>query len=119
MSQVHLYIATDGDLLKIGVSMNPGRRMGQHGKAVRLLHSWRRPYARALEASIKGTLAYCCARGSEWFRISESEMLAHVRRTIRIHDDERAMEAGFEPSPRPLPGQPPFVPPFELNWLTP
>lgn len=97
----YLYLATDGDLLKIGISERPERRVRDHGKTVRLIETWERPYAKELERAIKGIMSYCCVRGAEWFSISEKEMLFQIRRTIRIHDDDVAISEGREPSPRP------------------
>lgn len=97
---IALYVATDGDLYKIGISARPEKRMREHGSGVRLVETWERPYAKDLECCVKGILSHRRARGSEWFRISESEMLFQVRRAVRIFDDEQAIKDGKEPSPR-------------------
>lgn len=111
----HLYVATDGSLFKIGISHNPAGRMPQIGAT--LVKVYLRPYARMLESSIKAELSDCCVRGTEWFAITEAEMLARVSRTIRIVDDDEAMKRGIEPSKRPGPGEPQHQPPFALHWL--
>lgn len=111
----HLYVATDGVLFKIGISYNPAGRMRQLG--AKIVKVYRRPYARALEAGVKNVLSDRCARGSEWFSITEAEMLEAVRQHVRVEDDYQAMQRGIEPSKRPGPGEPPHQPPFELQWL--
>jgi len=111
-----LYLATDGRLLKIGITNDPARRMVELGN-LRIVKLWRRTYARALETAIKGILAYAAERGSEWFNLPLQEALFEVERTIRIEDDDRAIQLGVEPSPRPKDGKPPYDPPFELARL--
>lgn len=112
-----LYLATDGEFFKIGISVDPVQRMAALGSSVRLIKSWRRPYARELEDSIKGIFSYARARGTEWFAVPEQEMMFEVQRAVRIYDDERAIQMGLEPSKRPGPSEPSFIPPFELAWL--
>lgn len=110
-----LYVATDGKLFKIGITNNPAQR--EQTLRIRFIQVWRRPWARALELSIKHIFAWAAARGTEWFAVSEAEMLYAVRRVVRIEDDDRAIKRGLEPSKRPADGEPSFMPPFELTWL--
>lgn len=113
----HLYIATDGEYFKIGITHNPAGRMPQIGAT--LVKVYMRPYARMLEANIKSAFADCCVsgRGNEWFAVTEAEILKMVRRAVRIVDDDEAMKRGLEPSKRPGPGEPQHEPPFALEWL--
>lgn len=110
-----LYLATDGVLLKIGITNDPERRMEELG-GLRIIRLWRRPWARALETGIKGILSHAAVRGSEWFDIAVPVALFEITRSVRIVDDDMAMQRGLEPSPRPKPGEPPFEPPYELAW---
>lgn len=111
----HLYIATDGKLLKIGVSEDPKRRMSELGQGVRLIKSWRRTVqmVRELEGYAKGAFSDRSIR-AEWFDVPEEEFVADIARAVRIYDDDLAMRFGREPSRR---CDQPFVPPYELPWL--
>ena len=112
--QQYLYAATDGKLFKIGVTNDLDGRAG--ALRVRFIKTWRRPYATEIERSVIGILAHACARGREWFALTEQEFLWHVHRAIRVEDDDRAIRLGIEPSRRPRPGEPSYEPPFELSW---
>jgi hypothetical protein len=112
----YLYVATDGDLFKIGITDDPDVRA--RTLRVRLVKVWRRPWARKMETSVKNMLAHLCVnRRREWFSITEQEMLSRVTRVVRIEDDDRAIKLGLEPSRRPKAGEAPFEPPSELAWL--
>ena len=111
----YLYVATDGDLFKIGISYQPSvRERYIGGRIIKLYH---RPYAKALEDGVKYALHDWCVRGHEWFAVTEAEIMAEVRKLVRIFDDDEAMKRGIEPSKRPADGEPPYQPPFELEWL--
>lgn len=111
----YLYVATDGELMKIGISDNPERRRGQLGPNTKLVKFWHRtcPVVRDVEAYIKDRFHDRCAHG-EWFAVSEEEMMREAARAVRIEDDDLAIFFGREPSRR---CDQPFVPPSELPWL--
>ena len=110
----HLYVATDGELFKIGITIDPPNRNKQLGLGVRFIKLWQRPYAVQIEYAIKGIFSHVCVRGREWFAVTEKEMLFEVYRALRIEDDDQAVRRGRKPSKR---GAAPTCPPFKLNWL--
>lgn len=114
----HLYVATDGKLFKIGITVDPVQRASALGRAVQIVKFWRRPYARELESFVKSRFSHCrTKRSAEWFTVAEQEFIFEVQRAVRILDDERAIRLGLEPSKRPEPGEPCFVPPVDLPWV--
>ena len=110
----HLYVATDGELFKIGITFNPRKRIKGLGSATRFIKVWQRPYAPEIESLIKAIFREFRARGNEWFAVTEKQMLSEVYRALRIEDDDQAMRRGRKPSKR---GAAPRCPPFKLNWL--
>ncbi len=112
----HLYIATNGELFKIGVTANPEKR-GLALRPGRIIKVWQRPWAFEIERSIKGIFAADCVCGTEWFAVTRKEMFFEVQRTVRIYDAHNAILAGVKPARRRQDGEPQYVPPFELDWL--
>ena len=110
----YLYVATDGKHFKIGITCNPEQRMLDiRATMIKLYH---RPYARECEAYVKNSLGDP-VRGEEWFAVTEAEILREARKAVRVLDDDAAIKRGREPSKRPGPNDPPYEPPFELDWL--
>ncbi len=97
-----LYVATDGNLFKIGISAYPVSRVKSLGPTMRLIRFWRRPYARRMEACVKSMFDYCRAAPHlrEWFKISEKEFFSMVCRVVRIEDDDYLIRHGMKPSDR-------------------
>ena len=88
----YLYLATDGDLYKIGIAKDAYVRCyhmrSPSGAKVSLIDHWHRPgLAAEMETSIKGILAYCRVPGrKEWFDITLKEIRFEVERVIRVLD---------------------------------